>query len=365
MIAQSISDNSPSPKPEEGYVSESVPFFIEDVMNRRLRPREQRGSLRPLEKRTMECLMIDVDNAAILDARPMVEDKNLANRTGTPLYIARSVCIGQPREHEHSLRGVPMPTLTGEAKLLYVQAYGQSRYDRFAEKNPFTCHGAIPPSTHPDPLPAFVHRPCHDAESIFWTMLAALLRAQPVSGTRESWAPKKVAELWKKLHDHEIPDDPAEFEDQRESIFYLGPLPWARYFHPEMRDVARLLYDIRKQVAPEYEYWTPRPPDDHLHEAMQRLILQYLVDHRHKDIPLDPDNLRPTEAQPPVDKNKTVNTQTGSRHTGSRTSTTSKSGEPTVVDPKRKSGSQGGRDSKRLKGLLGSPVPIDEVEEED
>ncbi len=193
-----------------------------------------------------------------------------------------------------------MPALTGEAKLLYVQAYGQERYDQFAEKSPFTCHGAIPPSDLPKPLPMFVHRPCHDAESIFWTMFAAILHAQPASGTREPWASKRVADLWKKLHEHEIPDNPADYDDHREDIFHTLALPWARYFHPDLRDVAQLLYDIRCQVAPEYEYWTPRPPDDHLHEALQRLILQYLVDHRDKDISLDPGHLRPTWPGPPT-----------------------------------------------------------------
>lgn len=64
-----------------------------------------------------------------------------------------------------------------------------------------------------------------------------------------------------------------------------------------MADIAILLGSIAEQVSPEYAYWPVQPPEDHLHEAIQRLILQYLVDHRDSDIALDPDNLRPTQSR--------------------------------------------------------------------
>ncbi len=304
-----------------------------------------------------------------------------------------------------------MPTLTPAAERLYVKAYGQQRYDKFAEKNPLTCHGAIPPRKRPNPIPPFAHRPCHDAESIFWTMFAALLLAQPANAEREPHASERVASLWAKLYDHQIPAQPAQYEDNRESILSMDEYKWEMCFDTQMRDVALLLADISRQVAPEYEYWTPRPPDDHLHEAVQRLILQYLVDHLDKDIPLDPTHRRPTQPQTDKDKHRTdstpgstrANETRGSRsgrrgkgsrssaqrlskpkasvtrtsgsqapvvagpssgsRVGSRTSTTSRSRGPVVVDPKRKSGSQGGRSSKRLKGLEGSPVSINEEDE--
>ncbi len=279
------------------------------------------------------------------------------------MYIARSVCSGRVQEYGMAMSAVPMPNLTGAARDLYVKAYGQKRYDEFTEKTSSTVHGAIPPHTLPDPIPPFVHRPRHDAESIFWTMFAALLRAQPDSGIRESWASPIVAKTWKKLHDHEIPENPNIDCDDREGILLMARWLLENHFHPEMREVAHLLHDICVQVRPEYEFWNPRPPEEHLHEALQRLILQYLVDHRDKDIRLDPANPRPTQPPPPPEKNKTESTQSGSRQTFSRGSASLKAGEPTVVDPKRKSGSQGGRDSKRLKGLSGASVAIDEVDE--
>ncbi|KAI0719835.1 hypothetical protein C8T65DRAFT_568580, partial [Cerioporus squamosus] len=385
-------------------VFKDAPLSIQDVLD---------GSIRPLEDRTTACLMLDADNSAILRGRPMDEEKDLANRTGTPMYIARSVCVGKPQNNALSLRGIRMPTLTGEAELLYVKAHGQARYDRFTDKVPYTFHGGNPPDDRPDPLPSFVHRPCHDVESIFWTMLAALLLAQPKSAEPEPHASALVAELWENLHEHVIPDQPDRYRDKRDGILMMGDDHWEQHFYPEMRDVAYLLFRISRQIAPEYEYWTPRPPDDHLHEAVQRLILQYLVDHRDKDIPLDPDQERPTQPQKDTNKHKTESTpastkasgsrgtrngrrgtgtrssaqrsgkfksananrtsgskaplvagpSTGHRDTGSRPSAISRSREPIVVDPKRKSGSQGGRGSKRLKGLSGSPLSINEEDE--
>ncbi|RPD61735.1 hypothetical protein L227DRAFT_592819 [Lentinus tigrinus ALCF2SS1-6] len=379
-------------------VSKDTPPFIKDVLDE---------FLRPLEDRTADCLMIDTDNAAILDTKNVDEDSDLLHRTGTPMYIARSVCLGRLQRNMLSLTGVAMPTLTDEAKRLYVKAYGQHRYDQFTDKNPDTFRGGKPPKRWPNPLPPFVHRPCHDAESIFWTMLAALLRVQPKSAALEPYAHPLVAELWATLYAHKIPDKPQFYRDNRNALLMTVDEDWVDYFFPEMRDVALLLFDISRHIAPEYELWTPKPPDDHLHEAMQRLILQYLVDHRDQPIPLDPDNLRPTgtEARPFEDKNKTEDTVmstqdpdngtcgTGSgpsaqktssskakrtrtssskspvvRHTGERTSATSKSATLIVVDPKRKRASTtspGGRRSKRIKAMSDSVIIEDCEKHED
>ncbi|TFK81817.1 hypothetical protein K466DRAFT_323716 [Polyporus arcularius HHB13444] len=223
-----------------------------------------------------------------------------------------------------------------------------------------------------------------------------------------------VAELWKDLREHFIPDQPSRYRDTRDAIFMMGDTQWEEHFYPEMRDVAYLLFRISQQIAPEYEYWTPRPPDDHLHEAVQRLILQYLVDHRDMDIPLLPGRSRPTQPEQNCNYESTpiatggklgpgtydgrrgivirssaqrpskfqpanasrdsgsrtpfvAGPSTGSRRpsfevTGSRTSATSKPQEPVVLDLKRKSESYCGRGSKRPKVLTGSRLSIDEVD---
>ena len=68
-----------------------------------------------------------------------------------------------------------------------------------------------------------------------------------------------------------------------------------------MEDVATLMHDISSHVCSEYAVWDWTAGayiEDHLHEALQRLIFQYLWDHRNADIPLDPGYLRPTNPPP-------------------------------------------------------------------
>ena len=329
------------------------------------------------------------------------------------MFIARSVCAGK---YFRAVDAEPMPQLLGEAKDMYIKAHGQERYDRYAEKDSDTCHGCIPPSRRASGPSVFTHRPEHDAESVGWTMLYTLLRVRPATFHDEKkWAPEWVAEIWDAFHKHAIRDSPTTSSEQRIIVFQIPQDEWPLYFPPEMADVAIMMSRIMQQVLPEYAYWPIQPPEDHLHEAMQRIILQYLVDHRDKDIKLNPDNLRPTkfagvESTPPnevgtrkttedmpaqqsmdsggnncttsvsqrknTSTSKADTTATGrgskdtpsivagsssrSRHTWERTSGSSS---PIVMNIKRKSENQGSRQSKRLKVMAG--VAIDEEDEED
>ena len=191
-----------------------------------------------------------------------------------------------------------MPELHGDAYNLYIQAHGQDRYDRYAEKDPATRHGSIPPTGWPTTSSAFSHRPEHDVESVVWTMLWVLLRVRPETFDDErEWTSDRVAEIWTIFRHHDIRDNPAWVWETRQLIFNIDPENWPKYFPSEMSGVATMMSRILDQVAPEYAFWLTQPPEEHLHEAVQRLILQYLVDHRDKDIKLDPDNLRPTRSK--------------------------------------------------------------------
>ena len=315
------------------------------------------------------------------------------------MFIARGVCAGALAEIRE---GEPMPELHGEAYELYVKAHGPERYLRYAEKDNSTCHGSAPPTKRSHASAVFTHRPEHDVESVAWTMLFILLRIRPETFEDEKkWAPIHVATIWQALHEHAIPDKPYDVSDNRDRVFKIKPSSWPEYFPPEMADVGIMLGRIMEQVEPEYAYCMTQPPEDHLHEAVQRLILQYLVDHRDKDIKLDPDNLRPTKAAPPQERFKTVTsvvskaqaqkgtgsqtqpkhasrskgdsscgskatppivagTSSRSRRTGERASGSST---PIVMNQKRKSEGQGSRRSKRLKAMSG--LAIDEEDEED
>ncbi|TBU63616.1 hypothetical protein BD310DRAFT_916793 [Dichomitus squalens] len=385
------------------HVSEKTPVSIRDVLL---------GSKRPAEERFPTCLVIDFDNAAELDA----EGGELKDRTGTPLFIARSVSIGLFYIDSDALKGKPMPRLTGDALYLYATAYGQERYDRYNdEPGSPKCHGGLPPSLDPDDFddkrkPRFFHRPEHDVESVYWTMVYALLRAQPAAAPRERYASESSANVWNILLSHRIPAEHSRNVENRGNIINGLRSAWLELFDPIMHDVALLLWQISQHVRSEYAWWTWEGnfQPDHLHEAVQRLILQYLVNHRDNPIKLDPRRPRPT-ASSSADQGKTrtptqfsqmqatggTGTHTrgqvgsgrgsaasrnrgrgkGSRYAANRkggAKTTAAAGGPSqqsvhsreqattnepVGNSKRKSSSKPSRSSKRLKTLSGEPVP--------
>ncbi|OSC98775.1 hypothetical protein PYCCODRAFT_1427583 [Trametes coccinea BRFM310] len=282
-----------APHPGGRYFKDA-PALIDDVLQ---------GELRPIEKREARCLLIDLDNAALLkNSKADKIPKELQCRTGTPAYIARCVASGTLYSSSTNFFWeAKMPELTGRAKDLYVSLYGNDRYERYKD-GPGTFHGGVVPqemrdetAERADQLP-FYHRWEYDAESVFWTMYAALLRVVPQASPQESpTSQTHLNQIWKVLYEHDIPDkEVTKFEDSRNPMLTLHRSVLASTWLPAMQDVAKLVYDIAKHVSPAYAVMTPPPPhDDHLHEAMQRLILRYLVDHRDNPIPLIPGRLRP------------------------------------------------------------------------
>ena len=106
------------------------------------------------------------------------------------MYIARSVCKGQVLTGL-TYRIIPrMPQLSERAHALYIRAHGTDRYERYSDTNA-TPHGARPPILFGVlKVPEFCHRPEHDVESIYWSMISALLHVRPVDdkGEPEVWA---------------------------------------------------------------------------------------------------------------------------------------------------------------------------------
>ncbi|KAI9069680.1 hypothetical protein FKP32DRAFT_1640534 [Trametes sanguinea] len=274
----------------------NTPPLIDDVLN---------GEIRSLEERKARCLIIDFDNAATLDHE--TTDAQLQHHgIGTPTYIARNAAAGSIYNEGFTSRFThKMPELTGAAKDLYVKAHGEDRYARYND-GPETFHGGVPapcPSdSESDPLPreAYYHRWEYDAESIFWTMFVALIRVVPQASPEESGVSQFMLDnVWQTLLDHTIPDAPGEWDDPRESLL-RGPVHRmfiTKIFLPAMKGPGALVLELMHQVRPAYAAMNPPPPhDDHLHEAMQRLILQYLVENRDNPIPLVQGHLRPVKS---------------------------------------------------------------------
>ena len=288
---------------------------------------------------------VDVDEVAhrTVNDTLHIPSRHLTRLQGTPKYIARSVSLGKVLIDSDTLLADPMPELSEEAKNLYIKAYGKDRYDTYAEKVPplspavallaselvkefpdllasrDTIHGGRPPSlsrmkdmkAKKVPIVPFAHRPEHDVESVWWTMMSTLVRVQPANRPQEEFVPTSLSLLWQAFSEHAIMADPSPLHDRRSTILARRIEEWLSDFapFPELQDVGRLLFAIACQVRCEYALWDPQPPHpDHLHEAVQRLILQYLVDHKDKDVKLtgDPSRLRPVDKEVPPPDSKAV-----------------------------------------------------------
>ena len=212
--------------------------------------------------------------------------------------------------------GFPMPELHGEALELYRQAHPERLYKYRDHEN--TSHGGRSPSARgialdeidegSVPTPHYFHRAEYDVESVYWSMVCTLLRAHPRDAPKEKYACDDVEKVWAKLLSHQIPMLPAG-EDERTAILTKRNIAWRALFFQEMHDVARLLHQISRHIASEYalfDWDEGKYHEDHLHEAVQRLILDYLVSHRNNPIPLDPDHLRPTDGPSMERKNAHV-----------------------------------------------------------
>ncbi|KAH9903430.1 hypothetical protein C8Q73DRAFT_52191 [Cubamyces lactineus] len=283
------------------YLQDCPPLIDEVLM----------GKARTPEKRRARCLIIDYDNSGKLTAgnASAIDQATLRCRTGTPSYIARAVCAGVVHSEASALSWEEqMPLLEGNARDLYIKVYGEERYNKYNDLSPDTVHGGIPPSRirHKElqakatAMP-FYHRWEYDAESIFWTLYSALLRVTPVGFTEK---PKDVSAVnlshaWGILQKHIISNIPRNTDTRtpllsNDRTVVLTALP------PCMAPVGKLLLRIIDHVLPSYPLMDVLPPhDDHLHEAMERLILQYLVDNRDTPIPLIPHQLRPVYCPEP------------------------------------------------------------------
>jgi hypothetical protein len=62
--------------------------------------------------------------------------------------------------------------------------------------------------------------------------------------------------------------------------------------HPKLIGLAEFLRNVTDIVSPEYAYLKEPPPVDHLHEALQRLLLTQVFAMEDDPIPLDTENHR-------------------------------------------------------------------------
>ncbi|KAJ8701154.1 hypothetical protein PTI98_004111 [Pleurotus ostreatus] len=260
----------------------------------------------------------DLDNAAQLDRKAAVSpsfvarrdtihmtDEPLRCRTGTPKFIARSPAVGRLLVADIKFRR--MPTLPSHLSDRYALLHSNdlSGLRTFTDNGP-TRHGGVYTEETEDKhdknrklrVTQFEHRPRHDAESVFWCIVVFLLLAAPLdSAPEDPQALEDPAEFglncaWKYIANHEICNDTG---DSRLSI--IREPEWDKWLHPELAHAEDFLLDLAAQIAPEWGLIEPPPLPLHLHEAMQRIILQYidLWKTQNKDVKFDTGRIRPAE----------------------------------------------------------------------
>ncbi|KAH9903432.1 hypothetical protein C8Q73DRAFT_786011 [Cubamyces lactineus] len=267
---------------------EHSPALIDDVLS---------GQIRPHEDRKARCVVIDLDSSVQLTTSQAnaIEQEELQSRTGTPAYVARAVSNGVPYGDPVTTMSKKMPLLEGTAKDLYIKVLGEERYNKYNDSSD-AVHGGIPlpPLRSASEVVlekaeemTFYHRWEYDAESVFWTMYSALIRVTPVNFEETETTLKNLSHAWKIFRDHSIPSDPTTAPDTRDSLISLTRNKFRLAFPPVMELVADLLLELSWHVSASYAMMEKLPPyDDHLHEAMQRLIVRYLVKNQDNPVPL-------------------------------------------------------------------------------
>ncbi|KAI5119576.1 hypothetical protein M0805_006461 [Coniferiporia weirii] len=215
--------------------------------------------LNPAEKNLKEeGALIDWDNAA--DLEEDIEGDSLTDQTGTPMFVSISVGTGTIRDETY--RG-KFPRLKGETKHLYVQAFGQEKYDEYIEAVKRTTKYL---SLDEKDEPRYKHSPFHDVESFFWVLVHELLLAWPEG--EEECLSLNAFSLIIQFQEHTFSEDGCDFRFSilsKKKRFFEGVL------HPRLWCLAEVLADMAAYLRPEWAFW-PSLPKDHVHEAFKRLL---------------------------------------------------------------------------------------------
>lgn len=167
-----------------------------------------------------------------------------------------------------------MPELHGQAKEVYLKAYGQATYDAYTDVAANTYHRGRLPRPQPDLTSRlWTHRPDHDMESMFWILVYSVILAKPLGASDEP--SQAFADAWDTFKNHTIVNDR---DNDRRSSFLTGFEEfWMRTLHSKLSPIAEMMVLLAHQVRPEYGYLDPPPKSDHLHEAFRRILLEQIL----------------------------------------------------------------------------------------
>ncbi|KAG9223541.1 hypothetical protein PLEOSDRAFT_165632 [Pleurotus ostreatus PC15] len=251
--------------------------------------------------------LIDMDNCANLDQtndaakEEDIDDKPLRDRTGTPRFISRSVSFGNVL---NSSEFKSMPELEADIVEKYRLVYHDDSSDmrNFIDENNTTHGGHLSKqlqkayrgnnllrSAH------FEHQPRHDAESVYWCIVVFVLLAKPLNNDEDNNI-EGLDDIWPSIADHEV----GTSNDKRSSLIHNAQ--WETWLHEDLSFIANLMDDLTEQVRPEWGLLAPAPKPLHLHEAMQRLILNNVYAWEIDQINVELDTVTPR--QYPIEERK-------------------------------------------------------------
>ncbi|CUA69832.1 Nebulin-related-anchoring protein [Rhizoctonia solani] len=260
------------------------------------------------------CLVIDLGNGA--DLKTERSRDALTDCTGTPKFIARSVSSGRLL---YSSKGVDMPLLDGPS----------AGYRQFMHTTEYqVAHSPGNPDTgNPDPAKVeFAHRLFHDAESTLWVIAWTLITSVKTGSKPESGLRRDFSEFFYTMRNH-FPQPP--YLDSRGALacFSVDPAYWETALHPDLAMLAPMLANMFRYILPE---WAHRPDldDEHVHEALMRLLLAEIVkiEDNGTDIEIDVGGRQPPP--PPPGVNPFPHSASKSRSKDSTQSQTGHSTEP-------------------------------------
>ncbi|KAG8922096.1 hypothetical protein FRC01_014493, partial [Tulasnella sp. 417] len=214
--------------------------------------------------KTTSVLLVDFNHAEDLTSKTGDGHDRVA-RTGTAVFMARAVELGQPLELPvwRFLDSIP------EAPDRYVEHYRDTRMKKFPPM-PRKAFGEEAATSAP-----WRHELDHDIESVFWLMLYWAMTAQPKGGAAEPIATSKWDLLIGGIEDRQL---------LLEGLLHTRTLSGA--FHPTFqplnnlfKQLAGILCSIDRHWLHESEERDPRDDPEYFAEAFQRLILQFLIKH--------------------------------------------------------------------------------------
>lgn len=174
-----------------------------------------------------------------------------------------------------------MPELSGRAKECYVAAYSEAVYNSYSDDDT-TFHGVR--KTHKDDRRRcdFKHRADHDVESEFWSLAYTSMQLCPLDGDDEDELElsEHAKFAWARVRGHRaVPavDEDIVPVDTRDVLLAFTEDDWRAALHPGLATLAPLFTALARQIRPEYALLATPPVDDHLHEAVRRLLLEHLV----------------------------------------------------------------------------------------